>query len=395
MPAKLTPKSDIYSAFEAEMEVMERVGAIVQAREEKSFVEQQVARASAPGDDWATQCENAHRFVVDTARKLFDDVGVMCDRNIAILKHRSSRRQSEFTDTSKGISVTLTRSRDKVTTVAKMPSTKADDSRRLVLTAKILMVMYASISKDRTISMRWVIDLQRPWLKPSQRGSHYYTKHVCGDYRHSSSMAYDIAETAGLPLEAFGIIPEARGNLICRHPVTIARETGSDLHFEPFQAIHFDTKWFPTAIEIHGNIEKLLYTEKIASMEKLNDLGILTQERVEVTVLMASHGRLDRATVRLLHLLADAYPAMQMNALFDGDPYGVSMMANLWDGSSRFPLQSSRSLRRRVRWLGLRLSQMEEMIAEGENAQFLLPLGEGDWNQLSAMRRRGADWEIE
>ncbi|ORX36919.1 Spo11/DNA topoisomerase VI subunit A [Kockovaella imperatae] len=218
----------------------------------------------------------------------------------------------------------------------------------------------------------------------TKRDIFYKDVRLFGNQAVVDNIVDDIVATAGLKRRHFNVCAASKG-LIVTNCLEIMLKSGDRLPCSGTTAALIVPVERVERIEATSPPKWVLIVEKDAIFQPLCAMKLL--DLLGPGVIVTGKGYPDLATLQLLALIADHYPATKFYGLFDADPHGLDILSIYTHGSqaSRYSHDhSDLPLGDRLRWIGVKSS---ELISMGLKHDDLIPLTEKDVQKANAMLR--------
>ncbi|KAH6897647.1 Spo11/DNA topoisomerase VI subunit A [Coprinopsis sp. MPI-PUGE-AT-0042] len=221
-------------------------------------------------------------------------------------------------------------------------------------------------------------------ISTTKRDIYYKDVELWRTQKAVDTLVDDLAATWNLRRADLNIRASSKG-LVSGSGLTIYLLSGEEIHGNDSEAIKIP---LGEDIETFGVDEDVKWV-LIAVFNTLCSLQITDgQLAAGRGILITGRGYPDIATRHLVKSLADALPTrIPIGVLVDCDPYGLDILSVYRYGSKGMQHENDRLAARRVKWFGVRPSDLTE---EGANVDLdrLLPLTKADTKKAYAMLMR-------
>ncbi|KAF8160613.1 Spo11/DNA topoisomerase VI subunit A [Crassisporium funariophilum] len=198
----------------------------------------------------------------------------------------------------------------------------------------------------------------------------------------------DLSATFGLERSDLNIRSSSKG-LVCGACLTISLVTGETIVGNDTEGALIPAGEDIDSFAIDESIAWVLVVEKEAVFQTLCRLQITKHTSMPGPgILITGKGYPDVATRHIIKSLADALPKRQgipILIFVDGDPYGLDILSVYKYGSKSMQHESEKLAARRVKWIGLWASELEQFNIDKEH---LLPITKHDEKKAISMLRR-------
>ncbi|KAF6763217.1 Spo11/DNA topoisomerase VI subunit A [Ephemerocybe angulata] len=193
----------------------------------------------------------------------------------------------------------------------------------------------------------------------------------------------DLAATWELKRSDLNIRAASKG-LVCGAGLSIELFTGETLTGKDTDGINIPVGEDIESFGIDEEVNWILVVEKEAVFQTLCRLGVADHPSMPGRgIIITGKGYPDVATRHLVKSLADALPKrIPIAALVDCDPYGLDILSVYRYGSVSMQHENDTLAARRIKWLGLRTSELSELGIDWDN---LLPISKADEKKILAM----------
>ena len=238
------------------------------------------------------------------------------------------------------------------------PFVNKRDMGRFAVFVTLLSEIHYLLSADQTVTKRGL-----------------YYQHFPETTQSVVNYAVDrIAAAFGVPRSALGIFAALKGML--KGGVRIALVGGDVVEGIGHGAVLIPADAEVESVQVRKEVERVLLVEKEAVFQRLS-LG-------EKVVVVTGKGYPDLSTRRFLAALSKM--GLPVFALVDLDPHGIEIMATVRFGSKAMAHEGSALCVEGLRWLGLRLEDMDRVFQEGGRG--ILRLTERDRRKAESLLRR-------
>ncbi|KAH6914489.1 Spo11/DNA topoisomerase VI subunit A [Coprinopsis sp. MPI-PUGE-AT-0042] len=225
-------------------------------------------------------------------------------------------------------------------------------------------------------------------ISTTKRDIYYKDVELWRTQKAVDTLVDDLAATWNLRRADLNIRASSKG-LVSGSGLTIYLLSGEEIHGNDSEAIKIPLGEDTETFGVDEDIKWVLIVEKEAVFNTLCSLQI-TDGRLPAGrgILITGRGYPDIATRHLVKSLADALPTrIPIGVLVDCDPYGLDILSVYRYGSKGMQHENDRLAAKRVKWFGVRPSDLAE---EGSNVDLdrLLPLTKADTKKAYAMLMR-------
>ncbi|RXW23514.1 hypothetical protein EST38_g2345 [Candolleomyces aberdarensis] len=184
----------------------------------------------------------------------------------------------------------------------------------------------------------------------------------------------------------FGQRAASKG-LLCGSGLTIHLFSGETIAGKDTDGVNIPVGEDIESFGVDEDVRWVLVVEKEAVFQTLCRLGVANHACMPGRgIVITGKGYPDVATRHLVKSLADALPKrIPIAALVDCDPYGLDILSVYRYGSKGMQHENELLAARRIRWLGLRTSELSELGIDWDD---LLPITRNDEKKILSMLHR-------
>nr|AAF26720.1 Spo11 [Coprinopsis cinerea] len=219
----------------------------------------------------------------------------------------------------------------------------------------------------------------------TKRDIYYKDVALFGRQSVVDTLVDDLAATWGTQRCDLNVRAASKG-LVCGAGITINLYSGEVVQGNDTEPSNIPAGEDIESFGVDEDIAWVLVVEKEAVFQTLCQLGVTHGLNIGKGIMVTGKGYPDIATRHLVKSLGDALPKhVALAALVDCDPYGIDILSVYRYGSQSMRHENDTLATRRIKWLGLRISEVMEWDLD---PSLLLPLTDYDENKIRSMLKR-------